>query len=159
MADEAQRIAREARENNPRASHAYVLQRFNRAFGAHTFGSYFAEGPLGFIGTPSSSRNNVLGNRNYQGDSGFHADFIDTLRPGQDQVHHFGAYFSAGLAGHRLAPNQHRGDDLDSGNIGDVRLSDQSLLLGEYLRKNPSQLNRVGQLIRDTICAGGSVPQ
>jgi len=52
-----------------------------------------------------------------------------------------------------------RADDRDNGNMGDVRLSDQSRRLGDYLRRNPGQLGNVGQLISDTICNGGPVPK
>jgi hypothetical protein len=137
MADDAQRIAGETRNDYPNARAAWALQEFNKRFGNFTFGAYFADAPLGFLGTPASGRNNVLGTRNYQGDSGFPAQFRDTLNPGEDQVHHVGAYFSAGLAGFKIIPDLHRADDRASGNMGDVRLADQSRRLGDYLRRNP----------------------
>jgi hypothetical protein len=159
MADDAQRIAGETRNDYPNATAAWALQEFNKRYGQVTFGSYFAETPLGFLDTPSSGRNNVLGTRSYQGDSGFPEQFRDTLNPGEDQVHHFGAFFSAGLAGHKLIPDQHRGDDREAGNMGDVRLGDQSRRLGDYLRRNPGQLSNVGKLIKDVICGAGAVPK
>lgn len=131
MADDAQRIAHETRSDYPKATAAWTLQEFNKRYGRVTFGSYFAETPLGFLGTPASIRKNVLGNRTYRGASGFPARFRDTLEPGEDQVHHFGAFFSAGLAGHKLIADQHRADDRDAGNMGDVRLGDQSRRLGD----------------------------
>ncbi len=159
MADDAQSIAEGARNEYPNATNAFVLQQFNKEYGKITFGSYFAEGPLGFVGTPTSSGRNPNENRNYQGDSGFYSDFRDTLNPGEDQVHHFGAYFSAGLAGHKVMPDQHRAGDRGDGNWGDVRLADQARWLGDYLRRNPNQLNKVGQLIKDSICQGKAVPK
>ena len=158
-AADAQRIAGEARDAYPKATAAFTLQEFNRRFGNFTFGSYFAEGPLGFLGTPASSRDNVLGTRPYQGSSGFPTQFLDSIDPTEDAVHHFGAYFSAGLAGHKLAPDFHRADDRESNNMGDVRLADQSRRLGESLRAHPTQLSNVGDMIRRIICNGGEVPR
>jgi RHS repeat-associated protein len=158
MADDAQHIADETRADYPRATAAWVLQEFNRRYGQVTFGSYFSETPFGFLGTPSSGRN-VLSNRSYKGDSGFPEQFRDTLKPGEDQVHHFGAFFSAGLAGHKLIPDQHRANDRGAGNTGDVKLGDQSRRLGDYLRRNPGQLSNVGKLIKDVICGAGAIPK
>ena len=90
---------------------------------------------------------------------GFPAQFWDSKNPSEDQIHHFGAYCRAGIAGHKFAADVHRADDRDNGNMGDVRLSDQARRLGDYLRRNPSQLDKIGQLIRDTICNGGPVPK
>jgi hypothetical protein len=159
MADDAQRIAGETRNDYPSATAAWTLQEFNRRFGEFTFGSYFAEGPLGVLGTPASSRNNVYGTRPYQGASGFPTQFLDSIDPTEDAVHHFGAYFSAGLAGHKLAPDMHRADDRESNNMGDVRLADQSRRLGESLRAHPSQLGNVADMIKRIICNGGEVPR
>lgn len=158
MADDAQRIAGETRDDYPNAKAGWALQEFNKRFGEFTFGSYFAETPLGFLGTPASGRN-AYGTRSYHGASGFPDQFKDSIDPTEDAIHHFGAYFSAGLAGHKLAPDMHRADDRDSGNMGDVRLADQSRLLGDYLRGHPDQLSNVGKLIKDVICGGGAVPK
>jgi hypothetical protein len=168
MARDAQRIANgilnDFKNIYNRVSPADSLKMFNAAFGWVTFGSYFSESPLGFVGTQASGRNNVLGDRSYQGQDGFARQFWDeaemkagALNP--DQVHHFGAYFSAGLAGHKLAPDIHRADDRDAGRIGDVQLADQSIRLGDYLRRNSAELKNIGQLIRDSICGGGAVPK
>jgi hypothetical protein len=168
MAQDAQGIASgildDVKNIYNRVSPADSLQMFNRSFGMVTFGSYFTESPLGFLGTQASSRNNVLGTRDYRGQDGFAQRFWDEAEmrdgdPNPDQVHHFGAYFSAGLTGHKLAPDVHRADDRDFGHMGDVRLADQSRTLGDYLRRNPAQLRKVGQLIRDTICGGGPIPK
>lgn len=159
MADAAQRIADAAILGNPMKDlPRMALSRFNQEFGLVTFGSYFTESHLGYWGTWKSGRNNVLGTRSYQGDSGFHPSFRDTIKPGEDQVHHFGAYFSAGFTGHKFAPDVHRADDREAKNWGDVKLADQSRRLGDYLRRNPNQLNKVGKLIMDTICNGGALP-
>jgi len=159
MADDAKRIAQETKDDYPGATAAWTLQEFNKRYGQLTFGSYFAEGPLGFLGTPTSSGRNPNGNRSYKGSSGFPSQFLDSINPAEDQVHHFGAYFSAGLANHKFAPNQHRKDDREAGNMGDVRLADQSRRLGEYFRSNPTQLSNVGEIIRRVICRGEGVPK
>ena len=49
LADDAQRLADEARSRYPSAAPAFVLQEFNKAIGRWTYGTYFAEGPLGGI--------------------------------------------------------------------------------------------------------------
>jgi hypothetical protein len=103
-----------------------------------------------------SSLHNSTGTKTYYGEDGFAPKYQDGEG---DQVHHFGAYFSAGLARDRWMSDMHRNDDLTDGNMADVRLADQSRLLGDYLRRNPNQLKNVGQLIRDTICGEGVVPQ
>jgi hypothetical protein len=100
-----------------------------------------------------------MGTRSYRGSSGFPDQFKDSLDPAEDAVHHFGAYFSAGIAGHKFMPDQHRAGDRGSGNMGDVRLADQSRRLGDYLRQHPEQLSNIGKLIKEVICAGGALPQ
>ena len=168
MADDAQRIANgilnDLKNMYNRVSPADSLRLFNVEYGLVTFGSYMTESPLGFVGTQASGRNNVLGTRYYAGQDGFDRQFWDEAEmkagdPNPDQVHHFGAYFSAGLTGHKAGPDWHRADDRREGHMGDVRLSDQSRRLGDYLRRNPAELRNVGQLIRDTICGGGAVPK
>jgi YD repeat-containing protein len=168
MARDAERIANgilyDLKNIYNRVSPADSLKIFNVAFGAVTFGSYFSDSILGFMGTESSGRNNVLGTRDYQGQDGFAQQFWDEAEmrdgdPNPDQVHHFGAYFSAGIAGHKVAPDLHRSEDRDAGHMGDVRLADQSRRLGDYLRRNPAELKNIGQLIRNTICGGGAVPK
>lgn len=164
MARDADRIANEWILNNPvnqrnRVRPSDSLKMFNMSFGYVTFGTYFSEGPLGFWGTWADSRQDVLGNRDYRGESGFHHSFLDEKEPGSDQVHHFGAFFSAGLTGHKFASNDHRANDVNEGNHGDVRLGDQSFRLGTYLKRNPTQLRNIGNLIRDTICNGQPVPK
>ena len=98
----------------------------------------------------------IQGAAPYRGQSGFARQFWEGDDPATDQVHHFGAYFSAGLAGHEVTVNVHRALD---DNPGDRNLGRQAQLLGRYLRHNPSQLRKVGQLIRDTICNGSAVPK
>jgi hypothetical protein len=160
MADNAQAFYNRVKEQYPKARKSWLAQQFNREYGMHTFGSYFAEGPLGFLGAPASFRDNgVLGTRDYEGVSGFPAQFRDTLVPLEDQVHHFGGYFSAGLAGHYGAAKWHRDDDEEAGNFGDVRLGEQSFNLGAYFRRNPNKLDTVGQIIRSVICGGEEVPR
>lgn len=94
-----------------------------------------------------------------RGASGFPRQFLDTADPTEDQVHHFGAYFSAGLAGHKQASDAHRRDDKAAGNTGDVQLADQSHHLGKYFRAHPTQLSNVGDIIRRVICNGEEVPK
>jgi hypothetical protein len=159
MAEDAQRIANKHIDAPFREDYDGRIDRFNKEFGNLTFGSHFTTNPWGFWGTWASGRDDVLGHRDYQGDSGFHPDFRDSLIQGEDAVHHFGAYFSAGLTGHKFASDQHRADDRENKNWGDVRLGDQARRLGDYLRKNRDQLKNVGQLIRNTICNGGAVPK
>lgn len=159
MADDAQAFYDRVKKEYPKARRSWLAQQFNRQYGMHTFGSYFAEGPLGMLGTQASGRDNVLGTRDYQGVSGFPAKFLDTLAPSEDQVHHFRAYFSAGLAGHYGAAKAHRNDDKEMGNFGDVRLGEQSFNLGAYFRNNPGRLNEVGEIIKSVICKGGEVPK
>lgn len=159
MADDAQGFYDKVTKNYPNARKSWLAQQFNREYGMHTFGSYFAEAPLGFLGTQASGRNNVLGTRDYQGMSRFPAKFLDTLSPSDDQVHHFRAYFIAGLAGHYGAAKAHRNDDEEMGNSGDVRLGDQSFKLGTYFRQNPGKLNKVGEIIKSIICKGEEVPR
>lgn len=162
MANDAQRIAGETREEYPNAKASWAIQEFNMRFGDFTFGSYFADTPLGVLGTHnnSSARTmSVMGTRSYQGDSGFFYKYLDSRNPGEDQVHHFGAYFSAGLGNHRFFPYQHRRLDVNAQNWGDVALGDAALALGRYLRANPSQLGNVGELIRKSICGGQPIPR
>jgi hypothetical protein len=159
MAADAERIAQEVANDYPGANASWRLQEFNKRYGQITFGSYFSEGLFGFMGTPTSSGRNPTANRNYSGASGFPTQFLDTEKPTEDQVHHFGAYFSAGLAGHKAAPDQHRRDDRNAGNQGDVRLADQSRRLGDYFRAHPTQLTNVGDIIRRVICNGEEVPK
>ena len=150
LADDAQRLADEARSRYPNAAPAFVLQEFNKAFGRWTYGTYFAEGPLGGI---DSVRGRLpvlsiqIGSRTqgaapYRGQSGFARQFWEGDDPATDQVHHFGAYFSAGFAGHEITVNVHRALD---DNPGDRNLGRQAQLLGRYLRHNPSQLRRYHQ--------------
>jgi RHS repeat-associated protein len=159
MAADADRIAQQVKNEFPGASAAWTLQQFNQRYGQITFGSYFGEGVLGWLGTPTWSGRDVTANRDYRGDSGFPLVFQDSVDAGSDQVHHFGAYFSAGLADHKFASGVHEAGDRRQGNTGDVQLADQSYALGQYLRHNPTQLNNVGNLIRDAICDGKSVPK
>lgn len=159
MAADADRIAHEVANEYPNANPAWRLQEFNKRYGHITFGSYFSEGLLGWLGTPTSSGRNPTSNRNYRGASGFPRQFLDTENPTQDQVHHFGAYFSAGLAGHKQAADAHRRDDKRAGNTGDVRLADQSYHLGQYFRAHPTRLVNVGEIIRRAICDGEEVPR
>jgi RHS repeat-associated protein len=158
MVQDAKREADTALSQNPERQDL-AIESFNKAFGMITFGSYFTTSLLGFAGTQASNRNNVLGTRDYKGDSGFPDKFKDTLDPGEDQVHHVGAYFSAGLTGHKFASNIHRRDDKDAGNSGDVELADASYRLGEYLKNNPEQLVNIGVLMRTAICYGAGVPK
>jgi hypothetical protein len=158
MADDAQRIANEAINgaNEWRGTGASaILKQFNKNFGRFTYGTYFGEGLFGGIDSPSSLRNST-GTKTYRGEGGFAPKFQDGEG---DQVHHFGAFFSAGLAGDKWMSDIHRADDRDAGNMADVRLSDQARRLGNYLRRNPTQLKNVGKLIRDTICGEGEVPR
>ncbi|HEV2705409.1 MAG TPA: hypothetical protein VGV59_05765 [Pyrinomonadaceae bacterium] len=168
MADDAQKIADQIlydqRNMYSRVSPAESLKLFNMSFGTVTFGSYFTGSPFGFAGAQASGRNNVLGRREYQGQDGFATKFHDKSEttpttPNPDQVHHFGAYFSAGIAGHKLIPDQHRADDRKAGHMGDVRLADQARTLGDYLRRNAAELKNIRQLIYDTICEGKDVPK
>ena len=160
MAKDAQRIADAAILGNPNKDRPGLsLAVFNHEFGMFTFGTYFTPNLLGALGTQASGRQNVLGTRSYQGSGGFPAQFRDSNDLYADQIHHFGAYFSAGITGHKFAADIHRADDRDNGNMGDVRLADQSRRLGDYLRRNPGQLANVGQFILDTICNGGPVPK
>lgn len=161
MADDAQRVANKIMETIKLGVNSLGdtigIQAFNRDYGMITFGSYFTRNPFPF-GVPIRSRSNNSGTRDYSGEDGFHPSFFDSKRE-PDQVHHFGAFFSAGLAGHNLAPWWHRTGDSNAGNDGDVRLGDQALALGRYIAGNPTQLKNVGQLIKDTICSGKDVPK
>jgi RHS repeat-associated protein len=164
MADDAQDIANKILKKINLGVNslgdAVALQTFNQMFGKITFGSYFTPYLWGVPVTSTHTR----GKRNYQGQDGFAPQFFDEsemtpAHPNPDQVHHFGAYFSGGLMGHNLATNYHRAGDLDKSHMGDVRLGDQAHKLGDYIRRNPRQLENVGQLIKDTICAGKDVPE
>lgn len=158
MADRAQQIANDV-INSANAwkgtGAAALLQRFNRIFTTEFAGAYAAEGVLGMVDMPMSSSSQQT--RANFGQRGFPPQFRDEQYPEDDadQTHHFAAYFSAGMANHRLFPNVHRLFD----GSGDSNLGRQAQLLGRYLRKNPGQLRNVGQLIRDTICSGGAVPK
>lgn len=122
MADDAQQEADRNMAGNPLKQRPdLALASFNSAFGMITFGTFMSPSLGGFYGTQASGRN-VLAGRSYQGYSGFHPNFRDTLNPGEDQVHHFGAYFSAGIADQRMAADWHRSGDLRLNNQGDVRL-------------------------------------
>jgi hypothetical protein len=138
-------------------SPAAILQRFNEAFGKFTFGTSIGEGALGSIDAPMRFHGSPT--RSCEGQDGFASQFWEGSDPTLDQVHHFGAFFSSGLSGgmiNRTLARIHR--TLDD-NDGDKQLGTQSRHLGDYLRANPSQLNRIGQLIRDTICNGQTVPK
>ena len=162
MAERAQQIANDV-INGANAwrgrGAAAILQRFNRIFATEFAGAYAAEGVLGMIDMPlwgSSSQT-----RADFGQRGFPQQFRDSVYTDDaaDQTHHFAAFFSAGLAGHRVFANAYRAwDSLTESNPGDANLGRQSQLLGRYLRDNPNQLSNVGQLIRDTICNGNTVP-
>jgi hypothetical protein len=166
MADAAQRLANEARTQYPRATNSFVLQQFNKTFGRFTYGTYVSEGVLGFIDSPQSGSSGPPGrsmNRGaLVGTSGFSGQFLDSLNGREDQVHHFGVYFSGGIAGgwgNSRALDYHRRGDVRDQNWGDVNLGDRARDLGTYLRNNPGQLNQVGQLIRNSICNGNPVPK
>jgi hypothetical protein len=152
LADDAQRIAQESK---------FVLRDFNKNFGIWTYGTYLGTGPLGVLGNlGQGSANRGVGTAPYRGQDGFHREFWDSLdtSPNPDQVHHFGFHFSAGLSDWASASRYQRRSDERTNNHGDVALTDTSFALGAHLRRNPSQLNRVGQIIRDVICNGNPVP-
>jgi hypothetical protein len=164
LGDDAQSIANSLRNEYPNARDSWLLQQFNKAIGLWTYGSYFAEGPLGGIDSYRVRNRGIShpsGSAPYSGQDGFAPQFWDTdpdprtlNNPATDQVHHFGAFFSAGLANHSEALAHNAND-----NQGDVNLGNQAFALGGYLRRHPGELTNVASLIGDTICRGKSVPR
>lgn len=166
MADDAQRVADATRNQYPKATPSWLLQQFNEVYGRRTYGTAVGEGPIGTISTLTGAVSAYVegvtdyGTRNYRGQDGFPIRFQDgnSSNTRADQVHHFGYHFSAGLAGgffNQAASKLYNVTD----NRGDRNLGGQAYNLGAYLRANPGQLSRVGQLIKDTICQGKSIPR
>ena len=88
------------------------------------------------------------------GTGGFPAKFLDSLHPDEDQTHHLVSFLSAGINDSGTSARLHRNWDALSKNHGDARLSNAAFTLGQFLRKNPSQLKNIGALIYTNICLG-----
>jgi hypothetical protein len=88
----------------------------------------------------------------YRGDGGFPEKLKDKKNPGEDQTHHFAAYLSAGINGMYEMAKTHMYGDQD--NPGDIALSQVAYPLGEHLRNNPDDLNKIGKLIYTNVCLG-----
>jgi len=70
--------------------------------------------------------------RPFSGENGFKGTYQDTYDPGQDQTHHFAAYFSAGIHGMDLLATGHKWLT-DTFNFGDRHLGDAAFELGASL--------------------------
>jgi hypothetical protein len=104
---------------------------------------------------------------NERGQQDFKTQFLDAdysrynTSNEADQVHHFAFYFSAGINDAALssyAGNYSDSDDLVFGrgsrgaNKGDQALAQAAYALGQRLRKQPSLLSKIGELIKNEIC-------
>jgi RHS repeat-associated protein len=154
MAKDAQRMANDAMDG--RNNYA-ALKHFNKSFSRKYTGKAIGDGPLGMadmaMGGSSDQKRADFGQR------GFHPRFRDSVYTddSDDQTHHFAAYFSGGISGHKNSLLIHRQFDRD--NPGDLALADQAEALGTYIRENPGELQNVGKHITETICEGKAVPQ
>lgn len=93
-----------------------------------------------------------------KGQADFKSQFWEGADPSTDQVHHFAAYFSAGINGQWTAATVHQAMD---DNSGDKKLGDAAYNLGATLNVweagGPGgvalgRLREIGQTIKDRIC-------
>jgi len=103
-----------------------------------------------------------------QGQQDFKNEFIDADFPrnstkrGADQVHHFAAYFSAGINLATLSSYGHSVSDTNlpifgrgvskGPNSGDLNLANKAYDLGARVRKQPNLLYKIEELIKNEFC-------
>ena len=103
-----------------------------------------------FLGMPGTTARNLSGGASgppppFKGSEGFKDEYQDSIHPGEDQTHHFAAFFSAGINKTGLsATAQMYTDDLR--NKGDRELGDAAFALGGSLNSRRvttgTQINR-----------------
>jgi hypothetical protein len=104
----------------------------------------------------------VFGTSHNRGSTGFRDQYLDSenghISRGNnvDQTHHFAVYFSGGINGQWAATTAHAEHDYyANNNVGDYNLGNTGYNLGSNLASNPNQLQRIGDIIRNTICNRG----
>ncbi len=175
MAARAQTIAndvvRSTIRNNPADTPTYstALPHFDFNFNTHYTG-HITDGSVASIDyflSTNGGRSNAA--RNELGQQDFRAVFLDSefarndVGRRADQTHHFAFYFSGGI---NLATFSTYYQDVSdtsigrsvkrlnvrSANTGDLALGVAAYDLGRRLRKDPSLLSKIGDLIRNEIC-------
>ena len=157
MADRAQEIADKLRRKG-RISAREILTAFNNEFTSRYIGQsvdgWRAAGTLAVNGGGTGSAD-----PQELGQSDFLAKFWEGTNAGLDQVHHFAAYFSAGITGGSsgyISTSVHLAND---DNEGDKELGRAAYALGSALRGGEQnitstfeKLENIGRDIKNSIC-------